>query len=77
MIWVLTSLRGQIRLKVDSSMFPPAMEFSNCVLYFVWMLSQGQQGLGPPFLLSPLSCCCLHVAVNVKKKKRQEKKKEK
>ena len=57
-------------------MFPPAMEFSDCVLYFVWMLSQAQQGLGPPFLLSPLSCC-LHVAVNVKKKKRKEKKKEK
>ena len=75
MIWVLTSLSGQIRLKLMTPLCFLLHWNSQTVCFFcVWMLCEGQQGLGPPFLLSPLSCCCLHVAVNVKKKKRKKEK---
>lgn len=82
MVWVLTILSGQIRLKLMTPLVPSYIAILKCMCCaqygcFVFPLSacelQGQQGLGFPFLLSPSSCCHLHAAVNVKKEKKVKK----
>lgn len=82
MVWVLTFLRGQIRLKLMTLLVPTCIGILKCVCCILCGCSvfplleyklQGQQGLGPPFLLSPSSCCHLHAVVNKKKEKKERK----